>query len=99
MKNTVPVWKYFLWWCIALFSNAEIVCFCLSIAFAFSSADRSRANFFKAVLLYKIIFLIIGIALSIILIMRGFSFTAFLNSIDFSELADTLRNIISTGKI
>ena len=95
MKKNTSVGKYLLWWTVALFSNAGVICFTLSLVFAFSSADRNRANFFKAVLLFKLIFLLIGAAAVLILALRGFSYNSFLNSIDIAELFDDLRAVIS----
>ena len=89
----VGVWTYFLWWTVALFSNAEIVCCVLSIVFAFSSSNRNRANFFRAVLLFKLILLIVGAVAVIVLVLSGFSFTALLNQFDFDYIMDFLEGL------
>ena len=91
--RTVSTWTYLLWWTIALFSNAEIVCFVLSIVFAFGPSQSSRSHFFRAVLIFKLIFLLIGVIAVVVLVLCGFSFTGLLNSFDFDvlgELVDAL---------
>ena len=86
--------KYLLWWIIALFSNAELVCFTLSIVFAFTSADRNRANFFRAVLLFKMAVLLLGMLAVVVLVLSGFSFTDLLNRIDFGLIRELLNEVI-----
>ena len=94
VSRPVPMGKYFLWWTVALFSNAEIVCCVLSFVFAFSSSNQNRANFFRAVLLFKLIVLLLGIAAVIVLVLSGFSFTSLLNSFDFSFLEDFIESFM-----
>ena len=94
VSRPVSMGKYFLWWTVALFSNAELVCCVLSFVFAFSSNNRNRANFFRAVLLFKLIVLLAGVAAVIVLVLCGFSFTALLNSFDFSLLENLIDSIM-----
>ncbi|MBQ6067825.1 MAG: zinc ribbon domain-containing protein [Clostridia bacterium] len=88
------VGTYFLWWTVALFSNAEIVCFVLSVVFAFSSGNKNRANFFRAVLLFKLFFLAAGLIVVIVLAFAGFSFTDLLNRLDFDLIRDYFSEVI-----
>ena len=92
--RTVSMGTYFLWWTIALFSNAELVCCVLSFLFAFSTADRNRANFFRAVLLFKLLFLLIGLIAVLILALSGFSFAGLLNSIIPDALWDLISEVL-----
>ena len=87
------VGTYFLWWTVALFSNAEIVCCVLSIVFAFSSGNENRANFFRAVLLFKLFFLAAGLIVVIVLAISGFSFTSLLNQLDFDSVVDFVEGL------
>ena len=91
--RTVSMGTYFLWWTVALFSNAEIVCFVLSLVFAFSSGNRNRANFFRAVLLFKLLLLFIGGIAVLVLVLSGFSFTALLNQLDFDFLEEIIEGL------
>ena len=92
--RTVSMGSYFLWWTVALFSNAEIVCCVLSLVFAFSSSNRNRANFFRAVLLFKLILLLAGGIAVLVLVLSGFSFTALLNRFDFSFIEEIINAIL-----
>lgn len=92
-QKPVSMGRYFLWWTVALFSNAEIVCMVLSFVFVFSSGDRNRANFFRAVLLFKLILLFVGIIAVIVLAFCGFSFTDLLNRIGPRALWDLLQEV------
>ena len=94
IRPVVSMGKYFLWWTVALFSNAELVCCILSIVFAFGTAKPDRANFFRAVLLFKLIVLLLGVAVVIVLVLSGFSFTSVLNSFDFGFLEDLIENLM-----
>ena len=87
----IPMGTYLLWWTIALFSNAEIVCFVLSLVFAFGSSHQNRASFFRAVLVFKLIFLLLGVIAVVVLVLCGFSFTALLNSFDFDVLGELVE--------
>ena len=89
----VSMWTYLLWWTIALFSNAEIVCFALSIVFALGPSQQNRASFFRAVLLFKLIFLLLGVIAVVILALCGFSFTSLLNSFDPTALKELFESI------
>lgn len=84
---------YLVWWTVALFSNAEIVCFVLSLVFAFSSGNRNRANFFRAVLLFKLFFLAAGLIVVIVLAIGGFSFTDLLNRLDLDIIWDYFSEV------
>ena len=90
----VSMGKYFLWWTVALFSNAEIVCMILSIVFVFDSGNESRANFFRAVLLFKLILLFLGIIAVIALALNGFPFTDLLNRIGPRALWDLINEVL-----
>ncbi len=93
-SRPVSVGKYLLWWIIALFSNAELVCFTLSVVFAFTSTDKNRANFFRAVLLFKMAVLLLGMLAVVVLVLAGFSFTDLLNRIDFDLLRELLNEVV-----
>ena len=93
-SRPVSVGKYLLWWIIALFSNAELVCFTLSVVFAFTSTDKNRANFFRAVLLFKMAVLLLGMLAVVVLVLAGFSFTVLLNRIDFDLLRELLNEVV-----
>ena len=88
------VGTYFLWWSVALLSNAELVCCVLSIVFAFSSGNKNRANFFRAVLLFKLFFLAAGLIVVIVLAISGFSFTDLLNRLDFGLIRDYFSEVL-----
>ena len=89
----VGMGKYFLWWTVALFSNAEIVCMVLSLVFVFDTGDKNRANFFRAVLLFKLILLLVGVIAVIVLAFHGFSFTDLLNRIGPRALWELLQEV------
>lgn len=89
----VSMGKYFLWWTIALFSNVEIVCMILSLVFVFDSDDRNRANFFRAVLLFKLLFLLVGMIAVAVLALCGFPFNDLLNRIGPRALWDLLQEV------
>ena len=89
----VSMGRYFLWWTVALFSNVELVCMILSIVFLFDSGDKNRANFFRAVLLFKLLVLLIGIIAVILLALSGFSFTELLNRVGPGALWELVREV------
>ena len=89
----VSTGRYLLWWTVALFSNAGLICFTLTFVFAFGSTDRNRANFFRAVLLFKLFALLLGMIAVLILVLLGFSFTDLLNSFDLSALWELLKGV------
>ncbi len=91
--SPVSVGRYLLWWTVALFSNAELVCCVLTFVFAFSSSDRNRANFFRAVLVFKLFAVLLGMIAVLILVLMGFSFTDLLNSFDFGAAWQLLREV------
>ena len=91
--RTVSMRQYFFWWTIALFSNAELICMILSIVFVFDNGDRNRANFFRAVLLFKLILLLAGLIAVIVLVYCGFSFTDLLNHVGPRALWELLREV------
>ena len=92
-EKPVSMGKYFLWWTVALFSNAELVCMILSLVFVFDSGNRSRANFFRAVLLFKLLLLLTGIIAVIVLAMIGFPFTELLNRFGPRALWELLQEV------
>ncbi len=89
----VGMGTYFLWWTVALFSNAELVCMILSLVFVFDNGNQNRANFFRAVLLFKLILLFFGIIAVIVLALSGFSFTELLNRVGPRALWDLLQEV------
>ena len=92
-ETAVGMGRYLLWWTIALFSNAEIVCLVLSIVFVFDGGDRNRANFFRAVLLFKLCLLLIGVVVVIVLLVSGFSFNELLNRVGPAALWNLFREV------
>ena len=92
-SKPVGMGKYFLWWTVALFSNVEIVCMVLSVVFAFDAADRNRAGFFRAVLLFKLLMLLFGVTAVVVLAWNGFPFNDLLNRIGPRALWELLQEV------